>query len=172
MTTLSDAHAETTGKNTYKARHIRNYRGYILTLHCSRCTFHQKDPPRQLRLHRPFQTIVLAHSHSVFITGASKGIGRCIALSFARSGASKIAVGARSSLDSVEAEILNVASKAGHPVPLVLKLQLDVLDKDNVKRAAEEVEKAFGDGGLDVLVNNAAYFERLRPFSGPDVDEW
>lgn len=56
-------------------------------------------------------------SHSVFITGASKGIGRRIALAFAQSGASKIALGARSSLDSLESEILDATAKAGLPPP-------------------------------------------------------
>lgn len=110
--------------------------------------------------------------HSVFISGASKGIGRSIALSFARSGASRIAIGARSSLDSVEAEILGAASKAGHPVPLVVKVQLDVLDKESAKNAAEEVAKAFGDGGVDFLVNNAGFSAGMKPFAGPDVDVW
>lgn len=110
--------------------------------------------------------------HSVFITGASKGIGRATALSFAKSGASKIALGARSSLDSLETEILEVAVQAGHPRPQVLKLQLDVLDKESIKSAANEVEKALGDSGLDVLVNNAGWLETFKPMAEMDVDDW
>lgn len=111
-------------------------------------------------------------SHSVFITGASKGIGRRIALAFAQSGASKIALGARSSLDSLESEILDATAKAGLPPPQVLKLHLDVSDKESVKGAALEIEKAFGEGGLDILVNNAGYLETNKPIGEADVDEW
>lgn len=111
-------------------------------------------------------------SHSVFITGASKGIGRRTAISFAQSGASKIAIGARSSLGSLESEILDAAAKAGHPAPLVVKLKLDVLDKESVKRAAQEVEKAFGEGGLDILINNAGWLATFEPMGESNVDDW
>lgn len=111
-------------------------------------------------------------SHSIFITGASKGLGRSIAISFARSGASKIGVGARSSLDSLESEILEAASKAGHPAPQVVKVQLDVLDKESVKKAAQVVEKQFGDGGVDILINNAGWLEIWKPMGEVDVDDW
>lgn len=110
------------------------------------------------------------YGHSVLITGASKGIGRSITLSFARSGASKIAIGARSSLDSLEAEILEAASQAGQPPPLVLKLELDIVDKKMVKCAADQVAQAFG--SLDILVNNAGYLEVFTPMKEIDVDEW
>jgi hypothetical protein len=50
---------------------------------------------------------------AVFITGTSKGIGRATVLSFAVAGASYIAIGARSSLDSLVAELRNTANKAG-----------------------------------------------------------
>lgn len=111
-------------------------------------------------------------SHSVFVTGASKGIGRSISLAFARSGAPKIAIGARSSLDSLESEIIQAASEAGHPVPLVLKLQIDIMDKESVKRAAQEVERAFRDDGLDILVNNAGWLETFTPMKDIDVNDW
>lgn len=47
-----------------------------------------------------------------------------------------------------------------------------MLDKESVNRAAEEVAKAFGDGGVDVLVNNAGFSAGMKPFAGPDVDVW
>lgn len=108
----------------------------------------------------------------MFITGASKGLGRSTAISFARSGASKIGIGARSSLDSLETEILDAASKAGHAAPQVVKVQLDVLDKESVKRAAKVVEEAFGEGGVDILINNAGWLEIWTPMGDIDVDDW
>lgn len=120
----------------------------------------------------PLKSSSAHKSHSVFVTGASKGIGRRIALAYAQSGASKIALGARSSLDTLESEIIDAATKGNHPKPQVLKVQLDVLDKDSVERAAQEVEKAFGEGGLDILVNNAGWIEMSKPMGDADVDEW
>lgn len=95
-----------------------------------------------------------------------------MAIAFAQSGASRIALGARSSLDSVEADIIDAASKAGHPPPQVLKLQLDVVDKDSVRKAAQTVAKEFGDDGLDILVNNAGWLESRHPIGEADPDEW
>lgn len=115
----------------------------------------------------------IAHKgRSILITGASKGLGRSMAIAFAQSGASRIALGARSSLDSVEADILDAALKAGHPPPQVLKLQLDVVDKESVRKAAQTVAKEFGDDGLDILVNNAGWLESRNPIGEADPDEW
>lgn len=137
--------------------------GFSFTKTSHRDTYPFIDPLKSSGAHR---------SHSVFITGASKGIGRRTALAFARSGASKIAIGARSSLDSLESEIFDAASKAGHPAPQVLKIQLDVLDKESVNRAAQDVETAFGEEGLDILVNNAGWLETFKPTGEIDVDDW
>ncbi|KAL1800971.1 hypothetical protein ACET3X_001313 [Alternaria dauci] len=103
----------------------------------------------------------------VLITGASKGVGRATAISYAKAGASCIALGARSSLSDVISEVQSAAKHAGHPEPQVLALNLDVTSKDSVDTAVEEVAEKFK-GRLDVLVNNAG---SLAPFAGiPDSD--
>lgn len=137
--------------------------GFALTKSTHSDTYPFIDPLKPSGTHK---------SHSVFITGASKGIGRRIAISFAQSGASKIVIGARSSLDSLESDILDAASKAGHPAPQIVKIQLDILDKESVKRAAHEVGNALGEGGLDILVNNAGWMEEYKLIGETDVDEW
>src|SRR5271170_339400 len=92
---------------------------------------------------------------SIFISGASKGVGRATALSYAKAGASQIAIAARSPLSSLESEIASAAQAAGKPAPKVLSIKLDVQDLESVKSAAQETEKAFG--RLDILINNAGY---------------
>ncbi|KAI0603156.1 hypothetical protein F4775DRAFT_532352 [Biscogniauxia sp. FL1348] len=108
---------------------------------------------------------------SVFITGASKGIGRQTALSYAAAGCSNIAIGARSDLSGLEQEIKQVASKMGRKVPKVVSMKLDVTVDDNVKAAAEMVTKEFG-GVLDVLIANAGYLEQWIPLADSDASEW
>jgi 3-oxoacyl-[acyl-carrier protein] reductase len=73
------------------------------------------------------------------VTGASRGIGRAIALELARAGAS-VVVGYRTGADEAEA----VAGETGGRA-----VQADVADADEAKRLVEEA------GELDVLVNNA-----------------
>ncbi|KAI2639916.1 NAD(P)-binding protein [Hypomontagnella submonticulosa] len=109
---------------------------------------------------------------SVFITGASKGIGRETALSFAAAGASMIGIGARSDLSSFEAEIKEAARKAGRKTePKVVSVKLDVTSEDSVKAAAETISAEFG-GKLDVLVNNAGYLAEWLPVAESKTDEW
>ncbi|KAI2612603.1 NAD(P)-binding protein [Hypoxylon fragiforme] len=88
---------------------------------------------------------------SVFITGASKGIGRETALSFAVAGCAKIGLGARSDLSKLEAEVKEAAKKAGHKEePKVVKVKLDVASQESVKAAAETVSKEFGGKEVNV----------------------
>ena len=107
---------------------------------------------------------------AVFITGASRGIGRATAVSYAKAGASYIAIGARSSLTEIETEILEAAKQAGRVAPTVLALKLDVTDKKSVAQAAVDTEKAFG--RCDILINNSGAMERPISMAEADPDEW
>ncbi|MHA6493699.1 SDR family oxidoreductase [Pseudomonas borbori] len=104
---------------------------------------------------------------TLFITGASRGIGREIALKAAADGAN-IVIAAKSAephaklpgtIHSVAAEVEEVGGKA-------LALQLDVRDENAVKAAMAQAAKHFG--GIDVLINNAGAIklvgvEKLEP---------
>jgi 3-oxoacyl-[acyl-carrier protein] reductase len=81
------------------------------------------------------------------VTGASRGIGRAIALELARSGAA-VAVAARDAgrVGAVVAEIEAAGGRAR-------ALALDVADADSTSAAFKELLDA--EGRIDVLVNNA-----------------
>ncbi len=83
------------------------------------------------------------------VTGASSGIGRCLALRFAREGA-RVALVARreSELETVAGEIREAGGEA-------LVLPCDVADREQVESCTASVLHAFG--GVEILVNNAGY---------------
>lgn len=103
---------------------------------------------------------------SVFITGGSRGLGRSMALSFARAGVSRIAVGARSPLDSLAKEIAETCASP----PEFLPVRLDVTDEASVAAAAAEVGRVFGQ--LNVLVNNAGILGKYGLIADSDPKEW
>jgi NAD(P)-dependent dehydrogenase (short-subunit alcohol dehydrogenase family) len=81
---------------------------------------------------------------AALVTGGGRGIGRAIALAFAREGA-RVAIAART-----RSEIEAVARECGEAsVPI----ELDVTDRSACDRGVEECERRWG--ALDVLVNNA-----------------
>jgi NAD(P)-dependent dehydrogenase (short-subunit alcohol dehydrogenase family) len=108
---------------------------------------------------------------SVFITGASKGIGKIIALSFAKAGCSRIAVVARTGIDDLKRQILAAAQAAGRPDPLILAIALDVTSETGVAAAASAVSDAFG-GILDIFINNAGRSSAMVPLTDTKVDDW
>ncbi|KAK3214512.1 hypothetical protein GRF29_19g418092 [Pseudopithomyces chartarum] len=109
-------------------------------------------------------------NRAVFITGGSKGIGRVTAISYAKAGASQIAIAARTDMEEVEAEVIRAAKEAGKKAPQVIRLKIDVTSEQSVQEAAKEVEKAFGK--LDILINNAGYLEKFTPLHESDVSDW
>jgi len=95
------------------------------------------------------------NAKTLFVTGASRGIGLAIALRAARDGAN-VAVAAKTAephkhlpgtIYSAAEEIEKAGGKA---LPLIV----DVRDEDSVQAAVEKTVGAFG--GIDICVNNAS----------------
>lgn len=86
------------------------------------------------------------------ITGATRGLGRQLALDFARAGATQLAIVARDigALNEVRDKIQQIAQGT-----YVLAIAADLAREEDVERAAALTLTAFG-GQLDVLVNNAS----------------
>jgi NAD(P)-dependent dehydrogenase (short-subunit alcohol dehydrogenase family) len=81
------------------------------------------------------------------ITGGSKGIGRAIALSFARDGAD-VALAARG-VDELEGAAKEVETEGGR----ALAVPTDVTESDQVEALVRRTVDELG--GIDILVNNA-----------------
>ncbi len=107
---------------------------------------------------------------TIVITGASRGIGRSIAISYAKAGASGLVVLARSNLTHLEEEILAAAKKAGRSPPKVFRAHVDITDRAALEKVVDEVSSTFGQ--VDTLINNAGYMEKLAPLGDTDPDEW
>nr|POE54487.1 short chain dehydrogenase andi [Quercus suber] len=107
---------------------------------------------------------------AIFITGASKGVGKATAVSFAKAGASYIAIGARGDMSSTETAVKQAAADAKHAEPRVLCLTLDVSDKVSVDKAIASISESFGK--LDVVVNNAGILGNMESIAESDLDVW
>ncbi|KAI3332242.1 NAD(P)-binding protein [Xylariaceae sp. AK1471] len=107
---------------------------------------------------------------AVFISGATKGLGKSISVSFAKAGASMIAIGARSNLGETAQAIREAAASVGKPEPKVLELKLDVTSQESVNAAAAEIKKAFG--RIDIVVNNAGLLSGQGLIAETDPDAW
>lgn len=90
----------------------------------------------------------------VLITGASRGIGRQIALTAAEQGAA-VVIGAKSDTDHAKlpGTIHSVAEEVRQRGGKALPLRLDVRDDHSIDAMMRAVESEFG--RLDALVNNA-----------------
>ncbi len=94
------------------------------------------------------------------VTGASRGIGRAIALALAEAGAD-VAIAARHQPD-----LDQLAAALGNRGVRALACQCDVIDSAQVERMAERVLEGFG--GLDILVNNAGAAKSQSFLNHPD----
>lgn len=103
---------------------------------------------------------------TIFITGASRGIGKAIALKAARDGAN-IVVAAKTAdphpklpgtIYTAAEEITNAGGKA---LPCVV----DIRYEDQVQKAVDEAVSQFG--GIDVLVNNASAISLTQTLKTP-----
>ena len=104
---------------------------------------------------------------TVIVTGAAHGIGRGIALAFARDGARVWAC------DILEDALGETAQAAEHLAGTITIRIVDVTDRAAVFRFVAEAEAA-GDGRVDVLVNNAGGVggQVGRPLEEVSADDW
>lgn len=107
---------------------------------------------------------MLFNGDVALITGAGRGIGRAIALCFARKGA-RIALTGRDMgrLELVAHEIKAVGGEAA-------AFSLDVTRDDDAGRVAEEVIGKWG--RIDVLVNNAGVITYDTPLWATTMEQW
>jgi NAD(P)-dependent dehydrogenase (short-subunit alcohol dehydrogenase family) len=92
------------------------------------------------------------------VTGASKGIGRAIAMSLGRQGATVI-------VSSRKQDAVDETAKAFRHLGInATGIACHMGDLDQVHNLVREVDKRYG--GLDIIVNNAA----INPVFGPVVD--
>jgi citronellol/citronellal dehydrogenase len=98
---------------------------------------------------------MLLKNKTIFITGASRGIGREIALRFAKDGAN-IVIAAKSNVPhpKLSGTIYSVAKEVEEKGGQALALKCDVRDEENIRQAVEAAVNHFG--GIDILINNAS----------------
>ena len=98
-----------------------------------------------------------------FITGAASGIGREIALEFAREGANiAVADMNRQGAEDTAAEIEKIGSKA-------IGMAVDVTDEAQVETAVQAAVKAFGN--VDILISNAG-IQIVHPVEEFSFADW
>ncbi len=98
------------------------------------------------------------------VTGSSLGIGKAIALAFAREGAA-VTIDYRKHSDEADAVVEEIEGFGGR----ALAVQADVSVPEDVKGLIQKTMDEFG--RLDVMVNNAGIEEKM-PFLETPLDVW
>ena len=107
---------------------------------------------------------------TLFITGASRGIGLAIALRAARDGAN-IAIAAKTATPhpKLEGTIYTAANEIEKAGGRALPLVVDVRDEGAVKAGIDKTAQTFG--GIDIVVNNASAVSRT-PVADTDMKRY
>ena len=100
----------------------------------------------------------------IFITGASRGLGREMALALADAGADIVLTGRdASSLNETVADIKNLGQEA-------IPIQADMSDTNDCQRACELVVERYGP--INVLINNVGGRRESIPTEEMSLDTW
>ncbi len=103
----------------------------------------------------------------ILVTGASRGIGRAVAIACAAHGATLVLNGRDIGLlDTVYDEI----TSAGSPEPATLPLDLGTAGWREYMHAAKLIERQLG--RLDGIAHCASHLEKLSPLETQTIDEW
>src|SRR5690606_37782560 len=100
----------------------------------------------------------------VAITGGGSGIGRALAVTFAKEGARVACLGRRR--ERLEETVQEIEENGGRG----LAVQTDITDAEQVKNAVAEITEKLG--LIEVLFNNAGSFASLGAAFEADRDLW
>lgn len=103
----------------------------------------------------------------ILVTGASAGIGRAVATSYARHGATVVLMGR--SLSRLEV-VYDDIEAAGDPRPAIFPLNLENATSQDYASVASKLEKEFG--RLDGLLHNASQLGARVTVSDYDMETW
>ncbi|CEI70918.1 hypothetical protein FVEN_g9705 [Fusarium venenatum] len=106
------------------------------------------------------------------VTGATRGIGRAIALHLASRGASILATSSSPKslyqIESLATEVYKLYETSDHSCPSVVGVAANLFSPDFADIIANEIRDTFG-SKLHIIVNNAAYWE-FRPMGELDAE--
>jgi NAD(P)-dependent dehydrogenase (short-subunit alcohol dehydrogenase family) len=100
------------------------------------------------------------------ITGASRGIGRVLALRFAEEGAKLLLT--TTNPERAAGVVKEIKAKGGEAVAM----KADISDENDTKKIAEKVMQQYGK--VDILINNAGvwYGVEAKPWDAWKVEDW
>jgi len=104
---------------------------------------------------------------TIFITGASRGIGQATAIAFAKAGADAIYITGRSEKDLADSKSKVMEA---NPRTRCEYMVCDVTIADQVKAAVDDCVEKFG--GIDVADTNAGYLDKWTKIGNSDIDSW
>ncbi|RFU36003.1 hypothetical protein B7463_g320, partial [Scytalidium lignicola] len=126
-------------------------------------TMHNKSYPSI----DPSRPELSAAGKVVLITGGGAGLGPRFVNSFAKAGATKIAILGRrpGPLEDTKKEI-----ESKYPGVKVLTFVADIADKDSTFKAFAGTKEAFGP--IDIFISNAAYLSAPQKIKDADIDDY
>lgn len=98
------------------------------------------------------------------VTGAASGMGKAMALRFAKEGAKVVA--ADLNLEGIEAVVKEIEDKNGEAKAVAV----NVSQRKDVEKMIDTAVETFGT--LDVLVNNAGIMDKMEPVGDVQDEDW
>ena len=106
----------------------------------------------------------ILENKTAIITGAGSGMGKAMALLFAKEGANVIVADLKTErVDTVVNEIISASGKA-------TGVTVNVSKEDDVKKMCDTAVKTYG--GIDILINNAGVMDDFTPVGDVTNDLW
>lgn len=101
---------------------------------------------------------------TAIVTGSGTGIGRVIAVEFARQQANVVCCGRR--MEKLKETVSAIEKEGGRG----LAVKTDITNPDDVKNLVSQTLKTFG--GIDLLFNNAGSFRSIGGLWEVNTEEW